>query len=50
MPARPHRGVSLLRQRGSMAVAVVFAVLVGVAMLGVAQFAAIAEQFTGRMR
>ncbi|KNE26137.1 MULTISPECIES: TadG family pilus assembly protein [Achromobacter] len=37
MPARPHRGVSLLRQRGSMAVAVVFAVLVGVAMLGVAQ-------------
>lgn len=37
MPARPHRDVSLLRQRGSMAVAVVFAVLVGVAMLGVAQ-------------
>ncbi|MGE8619544.1 MAG: TadG family pilus assembly protein, partial [Achromobacter spanius] len=37
MPAIPHRGVSLPRQRGSMTVAVVFAVLVGVAMLGVAQ-------------
>ena len=37
MPARPHRCVSLPRQRGSMTVAVVFAVLVGVAMLGVAQ-------------
>ena len=37
MPARLHPCVSLPRQRGSMAVAVVFAVLVGVAMLGVAQ-------------
>ncbi|MGV2896897.1 TadG family pilus assembly protein [Achromobacter sp. AGC78] len=37
MPARPLRCVSLPRQRGSMTVAVVFAVLVGVAMLGVAQ-------------
>lgn len=36
-PAQPFCRVSLARQRGSMAVAVVFAVLVGVAMLGVAQ-------------
>lgn len=37
MPTIPLRRVSPLRQRGSMTVAVVFAVLVGVVLLGVAQ-------------
>lgn len=39
MPAAPFRSACLLRQRGSITVAVVFAVLVGLVLLGVAHLA-----------